>query len=120
MNLSDLKRIDKLPHLSDYTVEKLITEKSLYEGILITTTDIDNEPGVELDNTNEVWNIVVSKDVKALHSIFNSTESILLPCPYCNEKRPFSRTKGWNPLATKKKVITDSDIPIFIESETTK
>ena len=44
MNLNDLKRIEKLPHLSAFSSEQLITELSLYERVLITTDDVGFVP----------------------------------------------------------------------------
>lgn len=116
MNLNDLKRLDKLPHLSGFSLEQLITEKSLYEGILITTNDIKIEevicPGKEV-----LSKITVSDDVRTLHDIFGTEKNVLLPCPYCNGNRPFKIQRIWSPLFSVRKSISSKDVPLYIEPE---
>lgn len=94
MNLSELKRIEKLPHLSDFSAEQLITELSLYERVLITTDDVKF---VDATYDNEIPYVSVSKDVKALHEFCLSEKRIVLPCSHCHSDRPFEQSKGWNP-----------------------
>lgn len=97
MNLTELKRIEKLPHLSDFTAEQLITELSLYERVLITTDDVEF---VQATYDNNIPYVSVSKDVKALHEFSLSEERIVLPCSHCHSDRPFEQSKGWNPKAS--------------------
>ena len=94
MNLSDLKRIEKLPHLSDFSSEQLITELSLYERILITTEDVDF---VQATYDGDIPYVRVSKDIKTLHEFYQSENPIILPCSNCHNDRPFKQSKGWNP-----------------------
>lgn len=94
MNLSELKRIEKLPHLSDFSAEQLITELSLYERVLITTDDVKL---VQPTYDNEIPYVSVSNDVKALHEFCLSEKRIMLPCSHCHSDRPFEQSKGWNP-----------------------
>ena len=94
MNLSELKRIEKLPHLSNFSAEQLITELSLYERVLITTDDVKI---VDATYDNEIPYVSVSKDVKALHEFCLSEKRIVLPCSHCHSDRPFEQSKGWNP-----------------------
>lgn len=94
MNLSELKRIEKLPHLSDFSADQLITELSLYEPVLITTDDVKF---VDATYDNEIPYVSVSKDVKALHEFCLSEKRIVLPCSHCHSDRPFEQSKGWNP-----------------------
>ncbi len=97
MNLHDLERIDKLPHLSSFSTEKLLTELSLYEKVLISTREIRFD---QAQNTGDIPCVLVSPDVHALHAICESEEKILLPCAGCHENRPFSQEKAWNPRTT--------------------
>ncbi len=41
MNLQELKKIQKHPYLSDFSVYQLITELSLYEPVLITPKAVE-------------------------------------------------------------------------------
>lgn len=94
MNLNELKRIEKLPHLSDFSAEQIITELSLYERVLITTGDAIL---VQPTYYSQKPYISVSKDVKALHEFCLSEKRMVLPCSHCHSDRPFEQTKGWNP-----------------------
>ena len=97
MNLHDLERIDKLPHLSSLSTEKLLTEFSLYEKVLISTREIRFD---QSRDTDDIPCVLVSPDVHALHAFCESEKKILLPCAGCHENRPFSQTKAWNPRTT--------------------
>lgn len=94
MNLSELKRIERLPHLSDFSTEQLITELCLYERVLITTDDVKF---VDATYDNKIPYVSVSKDVKALHEFCLSEKRMVLPCSHCHSDRPFEQSKGWNP-----------------------
>lgn len=111
MNLNELKRIEKLPHLSDYSVEQLITELSLYERVLITTDDVDFVPAAY---DNDIPYVRVSKDVNALHEFCQSDKRIVLPCSLCHSGRPFEQSKGWNP---QKAVISKDTKPKYVPNE---
>lgn len=97
MNLNELKRIEKLPHLSDFSAEQLITELSLYERVLITTDDVKF---VQATYEKDIPYVSVSKDVKALHEFCLSEKRMMLPCSHCHSDRPFEQSKGWNPKAS--------------------
>lgn len=111
MNLNELKRIEKLPHLSDFSAERLITELSLYERVLITTDDVKF---VQSTYDNEIPYVSVSKDVKALHEFCLSEKRIMLPCSHCHSDRPFEQSKGWNP---RKIIIPKNGNPKYTPSE---
>lgn len=111
MNLNELKRIEKLPHLSDFSAERLITELSLYERVLITTDDVKF---VQATYDNEIPYVSVSKDVKFLHEFCLSEKRIMLPCSHCHSDRPFEQSKGWNP---RKVIIPKNAAPKYTPSE---
>jgi len=94
MNLSELRRIEKLPHLYDFSAEQLITKLSLYERVLITTEDVTFERPT-YDNKKSY--VSVSRDVKVLHDFCLSEKRMVLPCSHCHSDRPFEQSKGWNP-----------------------
>lgn len=97
MNLHDLKRIDKLPHLASFSTEKLLSELSLYEKVLISTKDIRFAQPQDAD---DIPCVLVSPDVQALHAFCESEKKIMLPCAGCHEDRPFSQSKAWDPRTT--------------------
>lgn len=97
MNLHDLERIDNYPHLSSFSAEKLLTELSLYEKVLISTKEIRF---VQSRDTDDIPCVLVSPDVQALHAFCESEKKIMLPCAGCHEDRPFSQEKAWNPHNT--------------------
>lgn len=97
MNLHDLMRIDKLPHFSSLSAERLLTKLTLYERVLISTKDVKL---VQSQDTDDVPCVQVSPDVKALHAFCESEKKIMLPCAGCHEDRPFSQEKAWNPHNT--------------------
>lgn len=102
MNLNDLKRIEKLPHLSAFPSEQLITELSLYERVLITTDDVGFVPATY---DGDIPYVCVSNDVKMLHEFCQSEKPIMLPCSNCHDDRPFKQFQGWNP---RKSIISKS------------
>jgi len=99
LKLSDLKRVSKFRHISEYTPESLITGVGLYESVLIDTSGVaiasedktmKNRKGFGVKGIH----VSVSKDVKALHKFLNSNDPITLPCPICGKDQPF-KPLGW-------------------------
>ena len=105
MRLADLQRLDKCPHLSDLSIEKMLCDLSLYGRIVITTNDIEYVSG----KGDIPPHVDVSKDVKALHKLFTDKSTFVMPCPLCMEERPFNRAEAYIPMNvndTKKRIVS--------------
>ena len=94
MEFRELERIDKYKHLSQYDEIQLYTKVCLYEPILISTNDIILKKSTE---RKDVIEVCASKDIVALEKLWKTTETILLPCAYCGENRPFTQIYASNP-----------------------
>ncbi|EWM52372.1 hypothetical protein [Ruminococcus flavefaciens] len=104
------KRILSLPRLShllyddqnNFTPERLITDLGLYEGVLIDASNITMHitiiPDPSLGKDREIVNkMIVSDDVKSLHSFLLFKDNIMLPCSECRRNQPFSPVVAFNP-----------------------
>ena len=102
MNRFSLQQMTRLPRLADLIMpspsefypERLITKVGLYEGVLIDTAEIRVFDHVV---AREPPHLEVSRDVAALHEFMNTTRRIMLPCPECEQQRPFELGTFINP-----------------------
>lgn len=117
-----LKQLSKMKHISDYlydddknfTPEKLITDLGLYEGVLIDTSNITmhitSSPNPSFGKDSEIVNkMIVSDDVKALHSFLLFEDNIMLPCAECKRNQPFSPIAAFNPQRQRFVIDKESD-----------
>lgn len=91
MSIYRLINLAGLNHLSEYSVEDLITSFGLYQKAIINLKDIRIPEG----NTDEY--VLVSKDVERLNELLTSKSNIMLPCADCGEIQPFHPQKWSNP-----------------------
>ena len=96
-----LSQILKLPKLSDliapsigeFYPDRLITSVGLYEAVLIDTVDVR----IIQDPHTKEYDLVVSKDVAALHRFLNMNDRLMLPCPECRQNQPYDIKLPFNP-----------------------
>lgn len=92
MTKHDLEKLDKFPHLADYSTRDLILNLGLYEPLMIDTASVQYiTDGIRED---EVPHVVVSRDVHALHDFVKDTSRVVLPCSECKDDRPFDQRPG--------------------------
>ena len=111
MDVSKLKRIVELKHLSEFSVEEMFTAFGLYETVIIDPSDIrikksDGRPDQEI--------VIVSKDVNALHMFTEKDKKILLPCAECRDRRPFLSDEYVNPRIRENSAKSSKDNKLLI------
>ena len=93
MSIYRLTNLAALKHLSEYTVEELITSFGLYEKAIINLKDVRIPEKV--NGFDEYF--LVSEDVERLNNLLSPANNIMLPCADCRKEQPFIPQTWWNP-----------------------
>jgi len=79
----------QLPHISQYSIEDLITKVGLYEPILIDIKSTTIEKP-KLDFLPD--KLKISLDVRQLYNLVKTEMPLLLPCSMCQKELVFNKT----------------------------
>ena len=104
MSIHRLIRLAELKHLSQYSVEELITSFSLYQEAIISTKNVR----IHEENNGDDGYVLVSEDVERLNELLAHQSNIMLPCADCGKEQPFVPQRWGNPQKMQGPLIDKS------------
>ena len=84
-----LKKLLKLPHLSEFRIDEIFTKLGVYEDVVIDTFDLESNTRFDYKDNMEYHQLIAGKDVRMLEILKFSKEPFMIPCSKCQKEQSF-------------------------------